>query len=77
MSKLLAAGFALIAAAGLAGCASSGAALYTASPNPPPPRGYRVECHSEPGIAWRFFYDFHSDCRPIIAPAQTVIRARG
>jgi hypothetical protein len=77
MSKMIAGGFALLAAAGLAGCASSGSAKYVTTPNPPPPPGYRVECTTSYGIAWRFFYDVDSDCQPVLAPPQIVIRARG
>ena len=77
MSKILGAGLALIAAAGLAGCATSGSALNTASPNPPPPPGYHVQCSTSYGVAWQFFHDAYTDCQPVIAPAQTVIRARG
>jgi hypothetical protein len=81
MSKLLRAGFALLAAATLAGCNTMTDYAYRvpAGPNPPPPPGYHVECTSTPGVAWWFFNDFHTGCRQIIPPvqSQTVIRARG
>ena len=70
----------LAAAGALAGCVSSTDYAYpvTGDPvNPTPARGYKVQCQSVPMIPNLFGDDHITGCQQIIAPASTVIVAKG